>query len=168
MDARKARYVEFTPLAAWARILTWGAVASGLWGVLTRPPDELSPVVSSLLAAGVLALGVVVEFVFGGLRVELFDERLRVSLGRVGWIRKEVPYDTIARIEPVTYRPLREFGGWGVRGFGPRQAWTARGDRALVLHRTDGTEIYVGADHPERLAERLRSVARRRFEETDA
>lgn len=162
MDARTPRYVEFTPLAAWARILTWGAVAGGLWAVLANPPDE-GPI-ASVVAAGILALGILIEAVFGGLKVELYTDQLRVSLGRVGWIRKTIGYDTVERIEPVTYRPLREFGGWGVRGFGEKQAWTARGNRALVLHRSDGSALYVGAEHPERLAERLRSAANRRWE----
>jgi hypothetical protein len=115
------------------------------------------------LIAAVLALGILVELVFGGLKVELFNDKMRISLGRVGWIGKVVLYDTIERIEAVTYRPLREFGGWGVRGFGEKQAWTARGNRALVLHRTDGSQLYVGSPHPERLAERVRSVSRRPF-----
>jgi hypothetical protein len=114
---------------------------------------------ASALIAGVLAFGILIELVFGGLKVELFNDKMRISLGRVGWIRKVVSYDTIERIEPVTYRPIREFGGWGVRGFGQKQAWTASGNRALVLHRTDGSQLYVGSPHPERLAERVRSVA---------
>lgn len=162
MGTETPRHVEFTPLAAWARVLTWGAVAGGLWASLTNPPGD--GLVASLVPAAILAIGILVEMVFGGLRVELLPNRLQLSLGRVGWIRKGVPYDSILHLEPVTYRPLREFGGWGVRGFGEKQAWTARGNRALVLHRTDGTQLYVGSDHPERLAERVRSVAGRRFD----
>ncbi len=162
MDGRTPRYKEFVPLVAWARVLTWAAVTWTLYSV-SRDPD-LSPTASSLALAGVFSLGLAVEFVLGGLTIELFETDLRVSLGRVGWIKKTVPYSTIARIESVTYRPIREFGGWGVRGFGARQAWTARGNRALVLHRTDGTQLYVGSDHPERLAQRLQSVAQRPFD----
>lgn len=162
MQTETPRHVEFTPLAPWARILTWGAVAAGLYAVLTNPPDA-GPV-ASVVAASILALGVLVEAVFGGLQVQVFDDHLRVSLGRVGWIRKTIAYDTIERLEPVTYRPIREFGGWGVRGFGEKQAWTAQGNRALVLHRSDGSRIYVGAEHPERLAERIKGTARRRWE----
>ena len=166
MDGRTPRYKEFVPLVTWARILTWGAVAWALYSV-SRDPN-LSTTASSLALAGVFSLGLAVEFVLGGLTIELFDTDLRVSLGRVGWIKKTVPYSTIVRIEAVTYRPIREFGGWGVRGFGSKQAWTARGNRALVLHREDGSQLYVGSDHPERLAERLRGLAKRRFDGLDA
>lgn len=162
MQGETPRHEEFTPLALWARALTWGAVALGLRAVLTNPPG--SGPVPSMVAAAVLSLGILVEAVFGGLRVRLYTDRIALSLGRIGWIRKTIRYDTIERIEPVTYRPLRDFGGWGVRGFGPRQAWTARGNRALVLHRTDGSQIYVGSESPEQLAERLRSASNRRWD----
>ena len=159
MDHLTPRHTEFAPLALWARALTWGAVAVGVWGLTKSPPGEGA--LASVLIAGVLSFGILIELVFGGLKVELFNDNMRISLGRVGWIRKVVSYDTIERIDPVTYRPFREFGGWGVRGFGEKQAWTASGNRALVLHRTDGSQLYVGSPHPDRLAERVRSVAQR-------
>lgn len=153
------RHEEFTALAPWARIITWAAIGLGLWTALAQAPGQ--GVTRSVAAASILAVGVLIEAVVGGLRVRLFTNRVEVSLGRVGWIRKRIPYDRIVWIEPVTYRPLRDFGGWGVRGFGPRQAWTARGNRALVLHLDDGTQLYVGAEHPERLAERMRAAGNR-------
>ena len=162
MDTTQPRHTEFTPLAPLVRMITWVAVGAAILGVLADPPGD--GVFPSVLVSGLVALVVLLELVFGGLKVELFNDRLRVSLGRIGWIRKTVPYDSIDRLEPVTYRPLREFGGWGVRGFGEKQAWTARGNRALVLHRSDGTRLYVGSEHPERLAERVRSVSGRRFD----
>ena len=161
MDLETPRHTDFQPLAAWARLLTWGAVASGVWAAIRNPPgDGFS---SSVIAAAILSLGILVELVFGGVKIELFSDRLRVSLGRIGWIKKTVPYETVERIEPVTDRPLREFGGWGVRGFGTKQAWTAQGNRALVLHRVGGSLLYLGCEDPERLAERLRSAAGQRF-----
>lgn len=161
MDAKTPRHTEFEALAPWARILTWGAVASATWGLLTNPPGE--GMLASVIIASVVSLGVLVELVFGGLRVDLFTDSMRVSLGRVGWIKKTIRYDEIERLDPVTYKPLREFGGWGVRGFGDKQAWTARGNRALVLHRRDGSQLYVGHSQPERLAERVRGASGRTF-----
>lgn len=162
MQLETPRYTVFQPLGAWARLLTWGAVAFGVWAAIRNPPG--AGMSSSIIAAAVLSLGILIEAVFGGVKIELFTDRLRVSLGRIGWIRKTVPYGGIERIEPVTYRPLREFGGWGVRGFGTRQAWTAQGNRALVLYRSDGSQLYLGCADPERLAERLHSAAGQRFE----
>lgn len=156
------RYEEFTAMAPWARTVTWAAIAFGVWAVLRQGPG--GGVTPGLIASGMLAVGLLLEVVLGGLRVRLHADRVEVSFGRAGWIRKRVPYREIVAIEPVTYRPLRDFGGWGIRGFGPRQAWTARGNRALVLYLVDGSVVYIGSQDPERLAERMRWAAGQRWD----
>ena len=52
----------------------------------------------------------------------------------------------------VTYSPLTEFGGWGIRWSAKgKTAWTTRGNRALRLELADGKVLYVGSDRPERI-----------------
>ena len=81
--------------------------------------------------------------------------------GIAGVIRKSVPYSQIRQASPVTYSPLSEFGGWGIRlGRGKKVAWTIRGNRALCLHLQDGTLFYLGSPHPERLLGRVVSVGK--------
>lgn len=160
MDTTTAIYTEYTPMAAWARILAWGATAGVGVAILLAPPSDTSFPVQTAIFVGLVGLGFVIDRLLGGLTVELHRDSLRLFLGRRGPIRKRVPLDHIGSMEPVTYRPMREFGGWGVRGFGQRQAWTARGTRALVLHLDDGTELYVGSDDPRRLEERLRTAVK--------
>ena len=74
-------------------------------------------------------------------------------------IRRAVAFDEIVSLESVEYRPLSEFGGWGVRGLGRRKAWTARGNRAVALRLTGDRELLIGSDHPKRLEERIRTLA---------
>jgi hypothetical protein len=114
-----------------------------------------------LFAAGVMALLYVLIWLFlMGLTVVLRTDVLEVGLGR-GWpIRTRIPLDQIVGMESVTYSPLGDFGGWGVRGTRERRAWTARGNRALKLTLSDGREVFVGSEHPERLEERIRGLGR--------
>ena len=50
-----------------------------------------------------------------------------------------------------------------MRGAGKKKAWTARGDRAVVIGLEEGRRLYVGSDHPKRLEEAIRgAVADRR------
>jgi hypothetical protein len=127
--------------------------------------DAFDTMLTRLMAvAAVLAMGVVVHLVgFGGLTVEVRHDEIFLKLGSGHVFRERVPYERIERLEALRYRPLVEFGGWGVRGTKQRKAWTARGDRAVVLHLVDGRELYVGSDHPQRLAERIRVTAGERF-----
>ena len=152
-------YREITPFPLWARGIMWGALGSAALGTLFRGGGGGITPGSAVGAAAVLGVGGFLESLVGGLLVEVRRDELFFGLGSAKVFRKHVRYEDIERLEPVRYHPLREFGGWGVRGFGDKQAWTARGDQAVVLHLADGRRLYVGSDHPQRLAERIRTVA---------
>jgi hypothetical protein len=158
MDATTPIHAEYTPMALWARVLAWGATAGVGLAVLLAPPSGASFAVQVTVFVALLALGFAIDIFLGGLTVELHRDEVRLFLGRRGPIRKRVGLERIRSLRSVTYRPLKEFGGWGVRGFGGRQAWTARGKRAVVLHLDDDTELYVGSDEPERLEARIRTA----------
>ncbi|NIR36664.1 MAG: hypothetical protein GWO04_14245, partial [Actinobacteria bacterium] len=51
----------------------------------------------------------------GGPTVRVQETRILLHLGRVPLVRRTVPFGDIRALESVVYRPLREFGGWGVR-----------------------------------------------------
>lgn len=112
----------------------------------------------AMVVLGITALSV--QLLVCGLSVRLYRDHLVVGLGSMGLICKKIPYEQIVRTESVTYRPVAEFGGWGVRwGKDRKRAWTARGNHAVVLHLKDGVRLYVGSDSPHRLEERIRTVA---------
>ena len=53
----------------------------------------------------------------------------------------------------VEYRPLREWGGWGIRyGFRRGWAYTAYGNRGVQLTLAGGKRLLVGSQRPEALA----------------
>jgi hypothetical protein len=87
------------------------------------------------------------------------ETRVIMHLGSVALFRRTVVHAEITALESVVYHPLREFGGWGVRGRGRRKAWTARGNRAVKLTLTGGRDLLIGSDHPQRLEERIRTAA---------
>lgn len=68
------------------------------------------------------------------------------------FVRRRIPLAEIASADAVTYRPLREYGGWGIRGIGRRRAYNARGDRGVQLVLTDGRRVLLGSQVPEQLA----------------
>ena len=159
MDPKKSPvYREWTPWAAWLQIVFWGTmfVAMVAVSLAERESDE-----ERLVGIVVLALTALsVQLLVSGLSVRLFHEHMVVGLGTVGLISKKIRYEDIVRTESVTYRPISEFGGWGVRfGKDRKRAWTARGNHAVVLHLRDGVRLYVGSDRPHRLEERIRAVA---------
>ena len=52
-----------------------------------------------------------------------------------------------------SYRPLADYGGWGVRtGRDGERVLNARGNRGVRLDLSDGTRLLVGSQRPEALA----------------
>ncbi len=64
-----------------------------------------------------------------------------------------VTYDTIARCEVRTYRPLMEYGGWGIK-WGGKKGWsyTIGGNQGVQLELHDGKKLLIGSRKPEELA----------------
>ncbi len=152
-------YRERTPWAPSVNLLVWGVILLAALPILAGWDVDLPFERRFVMAAGVLALGGLLQVLVGGTTVLVETGALRVHLGLVPLLSKRVHYADIRSLESVRYHPIKEFGGWGLRGFGQKQAWTARGDQAVVLHLVNGRDLYIGSDHPHRLEDRIRMAA---------
>ena len=149
-------YEEVTPLPAWVWLIVVGSFLAGAWATWRASPG---PIETGLAAAVVLLGPLVFSALIGSLRVRVTHSSLVVGFGRLQWIQKHIPFSDIVDIEAVTYSPLLEFGGWGIRfGFGGKRAWTIRGNRAVRLRLRNGKLVYIGSEDPDRLAERIRQA----------
>lgn len=155
----KTMYRERSPWPGWVAFVYWGSIGGCCLLLLQGYDTDLALPARLLITALVLAVAFGLERVIKGLTVLVQQTRLYLYLGSVPLIKRTVPYDEILELESVEYRPLLDFGGWGVRGMHHRKAWTARGNRAVLLTLTDNRELYVGSDHPQRLEERIRASA---------
>ena len=152
MNTEQTTYTERSPWPGFATAILWGVVVLSCYPILAGWDTDLP-----VAARWAIVLSVVAFVV--ALQATVQETRIFIHLGRVPLIRKSVPYGEILSLESVTYHPIREFGGWGVRGLGKRRAWTARGNRALRLELTGDRVLLVGSDHPRRLEERVRATA---------
>lgn len=90
-------------------------------------------------------------------RTTVTETELSVSFGVLFPLyRRRIARREIASAEAVTYSPLAEYGGWGIRGWGPSVALNARGNRGVRLTLQDGRRVLVGSQQPDELAEALR------------
>jgi hypothetical protein len=149
-EQRRELYREFTGWAGWVYLLLWGSVggsAIAAWN-------------AGSLAVALICLGTsaLIHVTLGGLLVTVETGGVRVGLGRMRLLRAYIPFGDVTGIESVTYRPLKEFGGWGLRGSRKKRAWTARGNQAVVLSTHDGRRIYIGSDEPSKLEGRIRNA----------
>jgi len=105
-------------------------------------------------AYAVVGLALLLCVALGSLRMKttVTPEGVTVSYG---FLSTRVALSNIARAQAVVYRPIRDYGGWGIRGFGNRRAWNVRGDRGVLLVRRDGSTLLIGSQRPRELLSAL-------------
>jgi hypothetical protein len=68
-------------------------------------------------------------------------------------VRRTFPFEDIVEHTAVTYRPLRDFGGWGWRrGREGRIGYTVRGVEGVELHLSGDRRVLIGSQRAGELA----------------
>jgi len=74
---------------------------------------------------------------------------------------RQIPFADMIQFEARTYRPLREFGGWGIRlNFKGGRAYTVSGNQGVQFKLTGGRQILIGSQHPQVLAQAIEKNAK--------
>lgn len=135
-------------------ILSWGFVQQVIlgkpWG--DNPgPDWMLWVTLPLFGIGLPAFLLSIR-----LTTEIRDGEIAVQLFPFQWTPQEIPASEIAEIGIRQYRPIREFGGWGLR-FGPGgKALNIRGDMGIQLVLRTGHRLLIGTQRAEEAAVALK------------
>ena len=59
--------------------------------------------------------------------------------------RRLIQFDEIERCEATDYQPLRQYGGWGIRGLGSNRAYNVSGSQGVRLHLRSGDVVVIGS-----------------------
>ncbi len=118
-------------------------------------------------AGPVIIFAVIFPLLFGRLLIVINDNTLSISFGYLGILKKEIPLSEIREARVVEYKPLRQFGGWGIRSGkfeGKRTAcYSMKGNRGLLLSLTHEirtcllktNQVIIGCNFPEKLKESI-------------
>jgi hypothetical protein len=155
-----SHYLERTPWPHWADAIFWGALVLSSFAILTGWDTSVRAELRVPAAAALLLAGLGLRWIVGGLTARVDTTGILVHLGSVPLLRRRIAFDEIQSVDVVRYRPIRDFGGWGIRGWGKKKAWTVRGNQAVRLRLTGERELYIGSEVPHRLAERVRTIGR--------
>ena len=80
---------------------------------------------------------VAAQIMFGRLTISIQDSVLQVRFGVLRLIGKNIPLELVAAAEPVQYRPIQDFLGWGIRRGKfrdtPTAVYSLRGTAGVLL-----------------------------------
>ncbi|HLY16659.1 MAG TPA: hypothetical protein VKR61_05520 [Bryobacteraceae bacterium] len=74
------------------------------------------------------------------------------------WPERTIPWNQIRSVEARRYRPIRDFGGWGVRWAARGIVYHARGNRGARLELDSGERVLIGSQRSDEL---VRAIAER-------
>lgn len=73
---------------------------------------------------------------------------------------RDVPCRNIATAEAVTCRPVREYGGWGIRHGKGGPAYTVSGNRGVRISLEGDSSLFIGSQRADECAAALHSCMR--------
>jgi hypothetical protein len=143
-------------------VLLIAAVVIGIWVmfvvqiVLGRPVGD-NPAPDWAMWLLLAVFGVAFPLFFASLRLEVEVRPEGLHLRFVPFVRRTIPWGEIASAEARTYRPLAEYGGWGIRGFASNRAYNVRGTRGVQLVLADGKRLLLGSQRADELEAAIRA-----------
>jgi hypothetical protein len=132
------------------------ALAAVGWGSLIQQVVRGKPVGDNPLSDwGVVVLwlliGVGLPLVFFWAHLETTVEDRKLILRMKPVTAREIYAGQIARFYARTYKPLREYGGWGIKGFCSNRAYNMSGNQGVQLELVDGQRVLIGSQRPQEL-----------------
>jgi hypothetical protein len=126
--------------------------------VFMSTDDETGPLGMAVAIGIVLALIVVEQMMHAHITVR--SDSVRMGFWPI--FRRTIPFRDIAEVDAVKVDPMRDYGGWGVKGKSRSERgmlFSAGGHHGLMVTTRDGRRYVATAREPmDDLAEALRAV----------
>ncbi len=122
------------------------------WG--DRP---MSDTALAVVGGSFALLGLALIWLFASLKLITEVHPDAISIRFAPMRASRIPLAGVSAVEVVTVRPIRDFGGWGVRRGRGMKAYLARGNTGVRIRRSDGKDLFVGSQQADDLAAAIRT-----------
>jgi len=162
---KEKRFYERQTFLSWNCWFVWVMLIGilclfllGAWQQMIQGVPWGNNPMSDGMLIGVIALLLIIVclFAFSRLETKIDSDGIAVRFFPFVWQCKFYSWDVIETVRVTKYRPLADFGGWGVRcGISATKAYTVSGNTALVLQFKDGKKLFIGTRCGEEIQELL-------------
>jgi len=127
------------------------------------PNDPKEPIWVSWMIRGMLVFfGLLTLIVLPVVTLKAYSEYIEVQYGLTKLIKFRLSNEKILRIEAVTYNPMLDFGGWGIKGgrgkWSKFTAFTASMTNKALAIETSERNYLIGCRDPEEAEFILRNL----------
>lgn len=93
------------------------------------------------------------------LTTEITDEVILIRFNFFHRKSKIITWNEIQKAEIITYNPIMDYGGWGIKYGGLNSiAYNVSGNQGLQLYLKNGKKILIGTQKPEELQNIIKKV----------
>ena len=104
-----------------------------------------------------LTTGPALLLLFLLLKMETRVDDEGISISFQPFSKRHISFQDIEQCEARQYRPIREYGGWGLRWSWNGWAYNVRGNRGVQLVLTGNRRVMIGSQRAEELAATINS-----------
>jgi hypothetical protein len=130
--------------------MIWQFVLGHPWG--SRPMSDTGLAIVGPL---VILMGIGLPLLFHKMKLITEVREDGVYINFVLLSRQTLRFEEIVSCAVRTYRPLREYGGWGVRYGRTGKAYNVSGNRGVQLKLSSGKGLLIGSQRAEELAQAI-------------
>ncbi len=154
-ESSHTRFVEVQYF--WQQPLAWviWVISAGvlLWMRIADLIDE-----SFSIIAIVFVLTIILLVFFTTLRTEISEEGISYRMWPFHKKSKLLVWSDIERFEIRKYKPIREYGGWGMRFGLHGKAYNIKGNMGLQIKLVSGQSILLGTQRPDEMQQVLDTI----------
>ena len=104
------------------------------------------------VAVLLIIVAILLVIPYGGLRTVVTRQNITVRFGLLGIRVLKIKTEEITKVELHQFKPLKDFGGYGIRFNREMNAYFLRGTTGVKITGKSGKPNLVGSDTPEKLA----------------
>ncbi|HIP70981.1 MAG TPA: hypothetical protein EYH05_06255 [Anaerolineae bacterium] len=153
------REVQYIRRVWWVMLLVGGIAALMWWGfwqqIILGQPWGNNPAPDWMMWLLWLFIGLGMPLFFWIMKLIVEVRPDGVSIRFYPLTRRLIPYDQIAQVTPREYSPIKEYGGWGIRGIpskSQKMAYNVSGKEGVELVLGDGRTVMLGSQKAQELA----------------
>ena len=155
---------RFRQIWLWLLILTAPAVfAYGtIQQLVLKKPFGNHPTSDIALVVLAVAFGLMLPLFFylTNLTIEVKRDGIYIRFFPFQFSFKKIKLDDLQSYQAVTYSPLKDYGGWGIRYGIKGRAYNISGNRGVQLEFKNGKRLLVGSHNPEALVRAIDMLKR--------
>jgi len=99
----------------------------------------------------IFGIGLPALFFFGQLVTEVRDDGIYIRFSPFHWTFRRIAFTEVKQCKVRTYRPIREYGGWGIRYGCKGKVYNVSGDRGVQIELLNGKRLLIGSQRAEEL-----------------